>query len=240
MNFSLDIVDWCAIAPGLDSMASWQTWAQNPPLVDADARLAKPQALPMMAARRLTSGSRLASECGVTLLERQSIDAIVFTSRHGELERNLRMSQALARGESISPTDFAMSVHNATVGNLTIMTRRPLVTSSLAAGVDSFQQGLIETLCLLQAGYQQVLLVDFDGLLPDFYQPWLPEPMPAWPYATGLVIRAGDTLHCHYRHPADTTAPVLPQSLQFLHGWLGERPGFTVHAAPAAWEWQRR
>ncbi len=95
------------------------------------------------------------------MLRKHAIDAVVYTSRHGKLERNYRILHALATDQAVSPTDFAMSVHNSAVGNLTIAARQPIVSSSLSAGLDTFQQGLCEVLCLLQAGYSRVLLVDY-------------------------------------------------------------------------------
>ncbi len=77
-------------------------------------------------------------------------------------------SGAPAAEQPVSPTDFAMSVHNSAVGNLTIAARQPVVSSSVSAGMDTFQQSLCDVLSLLHAGYSRVLLVDFDGLLPDF------------------------------------------------------------------------
>ncbi|MDK7227501.1 beta-ketoacyl synthase chain length factor, partial [Lactobacillus iners] len=97
---------------------------------------------------------------------------------------------ALAMEQALSPTDFALSVHNSAVGNLTIAAKQPVVSSSLSAGRDTFQQGLCEVMCLLQAGYQRVLMVDFDGFLPEFYHPRLPPQMPTWPYAVAFVIEA--------------------------------------------------
>ncbi len=115
----------------------------------------------MMTARRLSSGSKLAVECGLSMLQKHAIDAVLYTSRHGELERNYRILEALATNQAVSPTDFALSVHNSAVGNLTIAAKQPVVSSSLAAGKDTFQQGLCEVISLLQAGYQRVLMVDF-------------------------------------------------------------------------------
>ncbi len=96
------------------------------------------------------------------------------------------------RKEAISPTDFALSVHNSAVGNLTI-THSGRSFPPLSAGRDTFQQGLCEVMCL-QAGYQRVLMVDFDGYLPEFYHPQLSPEMPTWPYALALVIETGR--HC--------------------------------------------
>ena len=99
----------------------------------------------MMTARLLSLGSKLAVECGLTL-RRHRPDAVLYTSRHGELERNYRIVHALATEQALSPTDFALSVHNSSVGNLTIVAKQPIVSSSLSAGRDSFQQGLCEGL----------------------------------------------------------------------------------------------
>lgn len=48
---------------------------------------------------------------------------------------------------------------------------------------------MIEVSALHQAGYQQVLLVDFDGIVPDYYLPWLPEQRVNFPYAVALLLR---------------------------------------------------
>ncbi len=241
MKLAYTLVDWHAIAPGHSSVEHWQQWAQQAPLFDASQPIAKPHFLPMMTARRLSSGSRAAVECGLALLARQTIDAVVFTSRHGELERNLRILTALADEQALSPTDFAMSVHNSAVGSLTIAARQPLVSTSVAAGVDSFQQGFIEVAALHQAGYGNVLLVDFDGAVPDYYRPWLPENAHFnLPYAVALLLRAGDSLCCTAQpRSASSGETSLPQSLQVLHGLLRNAPQFSVSGERHQWRWER-
>ncbi|VDR24080.1 Uncharacterised protein [Raoultella terrigena] len=193
----------------------------------------------MMTARRLSSGSRLAVECGLAMLRRHRIDAVLYTSRHGELERNYRILHALATEQALSPTDFALSVHNSAVGNLTIAAQRPIVSSSLSAGRDTFQQGLCEAMCLLQAGYQRVLMVDFDGHLPEFYHPYLPPAMPTWPYALALVIEAGEEWRCSTQRAAPGEEVGLPQSLQFLRHYLQESQAFTLAGERLQWQWSR-
>ena len=240
MKLAFNIIDWIARAPGLGEADQWLSWAQSPYAIDPASPQAKLVELPMMTARRLSSGSKLAVECGLTLLRRHAIDAVLYTSRHGELERNYRILHALATGQALSPTDFALSVHNSAVGNLTIATRQPIVSSSLSAGQETFQQGLCEVMCLLQAGYQRILMVDFDGALPAFYQPYLPPTMPTWAYAVALVIEAGHDLRCETQ-PQAARSPdaALPQSLQFLQHYLQDAPDFTLAGERLAWRWQR-
>ena len=237
MKFALNIIDWQAMAPGLSETPQWLAWAQQPYAIDPTAAQAKLNALPMMTARRLSSGSKLAVECGLSLLRRHEIDAVLYTSRHGELERNYRILHALATEQAVSPTDFALSVHNAAVGNLTITAHQPITSSSLSAGRDSFQQGLCEVVCLLQAGYQRVLMVDFDGALPAFYHPHLPPEMPVWPYAVALVIEQGNALCCETQPQPACQETSLPQSLLFLQHYLQGGATFTVPGERVQWQW---
>ena len=83
MKFTLRLIDWQASAPGLASAEEWQRWAAAPEVPDSELPLAKCSHLPMMTARRLSSGSRAAVDCGLAVLKRQPVDALVFTSRHG-------------------------------------------------------------------------------------------------------------------------------------------------------------
>lgn len=242
MEFTLNIIDWQAIAPGLSEVSQWQRWSTQPTAIDSSAPQAKLTELPMMTARRLSSGSKLAVECGLAMLRRHQIEAVLYTSRHGELEKNYRILQALAAEEAVSPTDFAMSVHNSSVGHLTITAKQPIVSSSLSAGMDTFQQGLCEVVCLLQAGYKNVLMVDFDGFLPAFYHPDLPEGMPTWPYAVALVFNAGEDFQCQTRSDnveQSGKEPTLPQSLQFLRQYLNESKQFTISGERVQWCWRR-
>lgn len=239
MKFSLNITDWQAMAPGLSEAAHWLEWSRHAHAIDPTAAQGKLSELPMMTARRLSSGSKLAVECGLAMLRRHKIDAVLYTSRHGELERNYRILHALATEQALSPTDFALSVHNSAVGNLTIAAKKPIVSSSLSAGRDTFQQGLCEVISLLQAGYQRVLMVDFDGFLPEFYHPHLPKNMPTWPYAVALVCEAGSDWQCHTQFAPVGEETSLPQSLLFLQHWLQDTPAFTLPGERMQWHWSR-
>lgn len=239
MKLAYSLIDWQALAPGLAERDAWHHWAQQPAAINNTQQIARPQHLPMMTARRLSGGSRAAVEASLALLTRQRVDAVVFTSRHGELERNLRILTALAEQQALSPTDFAMSVHNSAVGSLTIAAKQPLVSTSISAGFDSFQQGLLEVSALHQAGYQQVMLVDFDGIIPDYYLPWLPEIACNAPYAVALLLAAGNQLQCTTTMKTEADArPKLPQSLAFLHDLLAQRTTFTLAGERLNWHWE--
>ncbi|MEW7311482.1 beta-ketoacyl synthase chain length factor [Buttiauxella gaviniae] len=239
MKLAFNIIDWQASAPGLSASDDWQAWSKSPAEIDISAPLAKSTHLPMMTARRLASGSRLAVDCALAVFSRHQVDALVFASRHGELERNFRILTALAEGESLSPTDFAMSVHNSAVGNTTIAAKQALVSSSVSAGYDTFAQALIEVASLHHAGYQRVLLVDFDGLIPEFYHPHLPGEAVNIPFAVGLLLEAGTQMQCETAPHAIHAAQALPQSLAFLHGWCSGAQTFTLPGERLVWRWSR-
>lgn len=239
MKLAFNIIDWQASAPGLSEHDDWRAWGKDAASIDIAAPLAKSRHLPMMTARRLASGSRLAVDCALALLSRQPVDALVFASRHGELERNFRILSALAQQEALSPTDFAMSVHNSAVGNTTIAAQQALVCSSVAAGFDSFSQALIEVAALHHAGYQRVMLVDFDGLLPEFYHPHLPEEVADIPFAVGFLLQAGSQMQCETTPGQKPGAQALPQGLAFLHAWLSDKQSFTLPGERLRWCWSR-
>ena len=240
MTYSFSIMDWYALAPGLSGAQQWVKWSSEQSL-DLSGELLKSQRIPMMTARRMSIPSRLAVDVGLTLLEQQP-DAAVFISRHGELERTYKIIESLCRQQDISPTDFAMSVHNTAAGLLTISGKAPLPITSLAAGVDGFQQGLLEVQAMLGAGAQKVLLVDFDGAVPPAYHSQMEHQIP--PYAVGLLITAGNELHCQSLtrpsgNMADSKQSALPQSLLFIRYWLNKQPRFTLQGMRSDWQWSQ-
>lgn len=239
MKLAFNLVDWQASAPGLSDAAQWQAWSKVYPVIDATAAIACGAHLPMMTARRLASGSRLAVDSALAVLERSRADALVFASRHGELERNFKILSALAEQQTVSPTDFAMSVHNSAVGNTTIAAKASLVSSSVSAGRDTFAQALVEVAAFHHAGYQRVLMVDFDGAIPDFYHAWLANEHETFPFAVALLLEAGSQLQAESVPAAHRDATVLPQSLAFLHGWLSEAPAFAFGGERLLWQWSR-
>ncbi len=242
MSFSINVLDWCALAPRLTNKEEWFEWVnQQEQAINDHTPLPKCPQLPMMMARRLNSGSRLAVNCGLEMYQAYpNIDAIVFSSRHGELERNYRILSELATQTPISPTNFTMSVHNSAVGSLAIIAKSTIATSSVSAGVDSFQQGLYEVLSLLQTGCGCVLYIDFDGYIPEVYHSKLPANSIFPPYACAFILTKGTDLHCTPESIKKTTLinNVLPQSLQFLRGLLKKEAFFSVSGETHLWHWQ--
>lgn len=233
---SFSLLDSQALSPGLADEAAWLVWAQQG-LWPVDPPFPATPLLPMMMARRLSQGSRLAVQVGLSLLARHQVDSAIFVSRHGELARSMTLLQALADGQALSPTDFSMSVHNTAAGLCSIQGKAAIPMSSLAAGENSLMAGLIEAVGALQAGARRVLLVAFEGPVPEFHHPWLGEEAP--PHALGLVLEAGEQWCCEGVSPAVDAARSLPQSFALWRALLLGEPTLILGDDRQAWRWQR-
>ncbi|MEZ6971735.1 MULTISPECIES: beta-ketoacyl synthase chain length factor [Aeromonas] len=233
---SFSLLDSQALSPGLADEDAWQAWAQQGRW-PVDPPFPVTPLLPMMMARRLSQGARLAVQVGLSLLARHQVDSAIFVSRHGELARSMALLQALADGQALSPTDFSMSVHNTAAGLCSIQGKAAIPMSSLAAGENSLMAGLTEAVGALKAGARKVLLVAFEGPVPEFHRPWLAEEAP--PHALGLVLEGGEQWCCEGVSPAVDAARPLPQSLALWRALLLGEPTLILCDDRQAWRWQR-
>ncbi len=236
LSFSLQ--DSQALSPGLVDELDWQAWARQGQW-PADPPFPATPLLPMMMARRLSQGSRLAVQVGLSLLARHPVDYAIFVSRHGELARSVTLLQALADGQALSPTDFSMSVHNTAAGLSSIQGKAAIPMTSLAAGEGGLMAGFTEAVAALHAGASRVLLVAFEGPVPEFHRPWLPDEAP--PHALGLVLQAGDEWRCEgARRTVESAVRPLPQSLACWQALLRHESTLTLCDGRQEWTWQRR
>ncbi|HEH9405287.1 TPA: beta-ketoacyl synthase chain length factor [Aeromonas bestiarum] len=236
LSFSLQ--DSQALSPGLVDELDWQAWARQGQW-PADSPFPATPLLPMMMARRLSQGSRLAVQVGLSLLARHPVDYAIFVSRHGELARSVSLLQALADGQALSPTDFSMSVHNTAAGLSSIQGKAAIPMTSLAAGEGGLMAGFTEAVAALHAGASRVLLVAFEGPVPEFHRPWLPDEAP--PHALGLVLQAGDEWRCEgARRTVGSAVRPLPQSLACWRALLRHESTLTLCDGRQEWTWRRR
>lgn len=230
---TFSIAESHALAPGMSTREQWLTWAKDgfwlPPTTVVTPHI------PMMVARRMSQGARLAVELALTMMERHPLDAAVFASRHGELERSITLLQALAAQRALSPTDFSQSVHNTSAGLASIQGQQTIPMSSLASGEGSFAAALQEAIGMLADGLQKVLVVAFEGHIPPFSQPWLAHELP--PRAVALVLaKGGEWQGCR------TTTSVPPETDGALSCWRAQLMGlsqFTIFDGRQGWLWQR-
>jgi hypothetical protein len=158
----------------------------------------------------------------------------LFCSRHGEVQRSVELLDQLAKGETLSPMGFALSVHNAAAALFSISQANTCPMSALAAGRDSLPQGMLEAAGMLEAGSPQVLLIAYDGALPEPYQRFKDEDDP--PYGLGLLLSRSQGEPFSLELGAGSApASGTPHALQlaaFLDGQAGELQVPSARAAP--------
>lgn len=210
---------WSAWAPGLATADDWAKW------LDGDRRFAESGTpsmdfMPPMQRRRLgplaRMGFRVLEDC---LDEGQPPLPLVFASRHGDLKRSYDLLSDMARREPLSPRDFSLSVHNATLGLYSIFRGNTSPSSAVAAGVDSLPAGLLEASVQAAESDQECLLVWVEDRIPDFYYRWLPEGTPV----AGLAIRlapASDPSAWHLSWQSASVADTLASEVDVLAAFL--------------------
>lgn len=235
---TFDISQWRAWAPGLSTLAAWQSWAngQQPP--GSDAAVPDVAFLPAMQRRRLSHLARMAFAVGWPLAEGHAQLPLVFVSRHGETPRTFSILSELAAGEPLSPTQFSLSVHNAVIGLWSILRGSTCEMTALAAAGDGFEQGVLEAAALLGEGAPAVLLIITEETPPPAYGPWI-EDVP-FAYALGLLLTPGQQWQLL---PGGAPAPQptqLPHGLSWLKAVLSGCDSFTHTWKRRTWNWQRQ
>lgn len=129
------------------------------------------QAVPAATRRRLSNYAKTLLSAVFTIIERVPAAAqvpVVLASRHGDLRRTIDLLQDLAKGELLSPTQFCLSVNNAVLGQLSMLTHNSSAMTTVGAGPDSFAYAWLEG-ALQLAESPMVLVIYTDEQPPEPY-----------------------------------------------------------------------
>lgn len=177
MQFEFVVADWAAYADGLTTKSDWLAWALSEPRLPASAVAQMPalsEVAPMMR-RRIDRLGRLACQVAYWCQSAEPDVPLVFASRYGDATRSLALLGDLVHSQPLSPTGFALSVHNA-VAALYSIARGDLGNAVVVAGGRATAAAaLIEARALLADGAPEVLVVCYDAPLPDGYAHFAPE-----------------------------------------------------------------
>lgn len=163
--------------------------------------------LPPMLRRRLDRHGRMALATAWPCAEGLSSVSLVFASRHGDLDRTLELLNALAQGETLSPTAFSLSVHNSTAGLFSIAKSDRAAATAVAAGADTLSMGLMEAANMIAAGAEAVLFCYADDMPPAAYQPYLQADAARHPFSISLLLTpaADGALNCRLARHTDAS-----------------------------------
>ncbi len=162
MQFS--IRSWSAWAPGITTPHAWQTWAEAPTLPLSEG-IPEVNDIPAMQRRRMNRLSKMAYVVAQGIEYSAQIPQI-FCSRHGDLARTIELLQQLAQNEPLSSMHFALSVHNAVGGGVSILQGNHSPISSISAGKNRIGAAILEALNHL-VEYDHVVLIVYGELMPD-------------------------------------------------------------------------
>ncbi len=167
---------------------------------NSDCNWPKLDFVPAMQRRRLSPFAKIALYvANKTLAQDENTKnyiPIIFSSRHGDIHKTSILLQNLAEQEMLSPTAFALSVHNAVPSLYSILTENKAAINAIAAGKDSFFMGLVDAYVRLATGVcDDVLFIHADQDLPSIYDSFQDEQQV--PHAIAMKISLKETANSH-------------------------------------------
>lgn len=99
--------------------------------------------IPMLIRRKLSSLSKIAFSTIYGCYQKEDVN-LVFASRYGEFDKlGLLMGQYQNENE-VSPLSFSSSVHNATIGNFSLINNIKNKYNAISAGENTISNGFLE------------------------------------------------------------------------------------------------
>lgn len=165
----VNIEHWTAWAGGLDKQ-QLTLWAQNKlPFADA-YKWPTPNSVDKAQRRRLSPLAKIIMS-QIEEIEGAANLPSVFSTRHGDLPKTISLLEDVGIGEDLSPTQFALSVHNAVSGQFSMVHHNIQPSNVVSGGKDSLLCAVIDaTSRLTNSDSDNILLVHADMPLPDAYQ----------------------------------------------------------------------
>lgn len=245
MSLRFTIVDWAAFAPGLQDRNAWHNWLREGARLPGGDEVPALTEMHAMQRRRLERVGRIALQTAFWCQTADVADIpLVFASRHGDIQRTYEMLEVLARNEPLSPTNFGLSIHNAIVAQYSIARQLKQNYLAVAAGKSTAEAALIEALGLLQDGNDEVMIVMYDGLLPEVYREFRDESFAE--YAWALRIRSAEAQAGSFSLDvlgSDAAladhACELPHGLDVFRFMLSDERSLQFHDGTRHWRWQR-
>jgi hypothetical protein len=234
---------WSAWSPGVEDASAWSRWCATPAPLAAEGQ-PEVRFVPALLRRRCSPLARIMLRTAFDCCEPGELPevATVFASRHGNINESIDLLDRLAERQSLSPTAFSHTVHNAQAGLFSIAAANRRASSSIAAQRDSFACGYLEALTLLERDPRRpVLLIAADVPLAPTFAPLVDEPAGA--YGLGLLLaQDGAGARLEFDLQARAAAPGLarwPDAIEFLRWLLGDAPRLVLGGARRSWSWRR-
>lgn len=224
---------WAGWAPEITSEEAWRRWALASPVAPVGSQTPALSEVPPMSRRRIERMGRPAFQVAQWCAQEIRDIPMVFASRHGDPGRGAELLTALARQQPLSPTSFALSVHNAIGAQFSIVRGDTANVTAISNGLFTVEAGVLEAVTLLADGHSEVMLVTFDASLPTLFAPFADEP--AADFAFAWRITSGHAFSLKTSEVEAHQPSVLPHALEVFRFFLGNDDSFTR----AGWTWAR-
>lgn len=225
----------------IKSWAVWMPSVQHAPEQDSNTPQPQPALpqVPAMTRRRLSRMTKIAFEVALTTAVVDQQISTIFASRHGDLHKTLNLLQQLAANEALSPSQFALSVHNAISGQYSIYSNNRADSNAIAAGADSLHYALLEAAARFatEPDLSELLVVYADEPVPQPYQPFCADPSRAIGLALLLSRNEGRKLQFSMQHDANCDA-AADQAQQLLPLLRGDIATLSIAGRQRHWLWQ--
>ncbi len=251
----VQVADWFAWAPGIDTREAWQAWAASPVPLGSEG-VPEAREVPPMIRRRCTPLSRamLTAAFGCTRRAAAGEVRTVFASRYGSINESVPLLRNIAYDERMSPSRFTHTVHNAQSGLFSIAAGNRHASSALSARAESFACGFLEAATHLhREPARPVLLVVGDVPLVEDFHSLIDDPQAI--YAVALLLRlGGDGVKVRFdvrggREPCEPGVAVgaleaqrrgWSDAAEFLRWMINAETSLVLRGNGRDWSWERR
>jgi hypothetical protein len=170
---------------------------------------------------------------------------LIFASRHGDPGRGADLLSSLAKHEPLSPTSFALSVHNAIGAQYSIIRADTANVSAVSTGLFTLESAVVEAVAHLGDGHDEVMIVFYDAAPPPIFAEHYDEPGSdfafAWRVAPSSPLGVnGVALSLETAEVPPTRSEVLPHGLSVFRFFLGNEATYSRGDSTAGWKWSRR
>ncbi|WP_440876486.1 beta-ketoacyl synthase chain length factor [Thalassotalea sp. PLHSN55] len=183
--------------------------------------------VPAMQRRRLSAFAKMSLFCAYKASNASNSMPVVFSSRHGDLHKTSALLDTLAEKDSLSPTAFSMSVHNASAGLLSILTGNKSASNTISAGRDSLFMAILDAYArLMTSTDDKILVVHCDQALPEAYRNFSDEIQIDHCIAFVMTKAAADKSRIQLSMTEDDTKRTLlrkPQAVDFIDFLQGDK-----------------
>lgn len=198
--------------------------------------------IPAMTRRRFSKLTKLAFDVALRASSVRDNSALptIFASRHGDLHKTYALLQQLTAQDALSPTQFALSVHNAISGQFSLHTHNQADSSAIAGGPDTLHYALLEAACrfISEPELTQLLVVYADEPVPELYKPACQDPTAAVALALLLSRNQGQQFSLQYLSD-NQSQPEADQAAKLIAFLQSGESDLCLAAKGRKWLWTR-